>query len=282
MKKTHLLVAALLPSTLLLTGCFDKASQSNQAVDASSTIVKGAAAKKSETQLVLKDDKRTLLEVADLDQIHDSASKIIATHLEPMLVDFTQHTVTNSVSAISQYQQALQQDKVTTIELSSTDNPAGLTNKPSQQIIYRVHNSDVVILPIEGQGYLSYLKGFVALHLATGQFAKVRFYQQGETPALGGHIMTDRVWLQQFVGKLALKDSQPALKIVQPARVENNSSENKSTDTSTANPNQLDEYTIDGITGATNTSQRVEHIINYWLGDEGYGPILKQLNTTQS
>lgn len=267
MKKTYLLVALLLPSSLLLSGCFDKESHSSPTAPDASTAIKRVDGDNSENHVVLKDKNRTLLEVAGLDQIHDSASKIIASNLEPMLVDFTQGSVTNSVSAISQYQQVLQQQKAETTPLNQADNLAGLTSKPNQTLIFRVRNSDVVILPIEGKGYLSYLKGYLALHLVTGQLEKVRFYQQGETPALGGHIMTDMNWLKQFEGKVVVVDGQPSLQIIQP---------------NTAQPNVLDLHTIDGISGATNTSQRVEHIINYWLGDNGYGPILKQLEVAQS
>ena len=38
-----------------------------------------------------------------------------------------------------------------------------------------------------------------------------------------------------------------------------------------------DEYQIDGLSGATLTSNGVSNMINYWLGDEAYGPALKKI-----
>ena len=38
-----------------------------------------------------------------------------------------------------------------------------------------------------------------------------------------------------------------------------------------------DEYQVDGLTGATLTSNGVTDMINYWLGDEAYGPALRNL-----
>ncbi|MEK9591517.1 MAG: Na(+)-translocating NADH-quinone reductase subunit C, partial [Gammaproteobacteria bacterium] len=32
------------------------------------------------------------------------------------------------------------------------------------------------------------------------------------------------------------------------------------------------------LSGATLTSRGVENMVAYWLGDEGYGPILKNMN----
>ena len=37
------------------------------------------------------------------------------------------------------------------------------------------------------------------------------------------------------------------------------------------------DYEIDGISGATLTSNGVTNMIRYWLGENGYGPVLQQL-----
>jgi Na+-transporting NADH:ubiquinone oxidoreductase subunit C len=36
-------------------------------------------------------------------------------------------------------------------------------------------------------------------------------------------------------------------------------------------------YQIDGLSGATLTSRGVQNLITYWLGDEGFGPVLKSI-----
>jgi Na+-transporting NADH:ubiquinone oxidoreductase, subunit NqrC len=38
-----------------------------------------------------------------------------------------------------------------------------------------------------------------------------------------------------------------------------------------------DEYQMMGLSGATLPSNGVSNMINYWLGDEAYGPALKKI-----
>ena len=38
-----------------------------------------------------------------------------------------------------------------------------------------------------------------------------------------------------------------------------------------------DEYQVDGLSGATLTSRGVTFLLQYWLGDQGYGPHLDSL-----
>ncbi|NHX27380.1 FMN-binding protein, partial [Escherichia coli] len=34
------------------------------------------------------------------------------------------------------------------------------------------------------------------------------------------------------------------------------------------------EFQVDGITGATRTSNAVTHMMRFWLGPDGYGPLM--------
>ncbi|HEK3186505.1 TPA: FMN-binding protein, partial [Proteus mirabilis] len=36
-------------------------------------------------------------------------------------------------------------------------------------------------------------------------------------------------------------------------------------------------YGIDGLSGATLTSNGVQHMFDFWLGDKGFGPFLKKV-----
>ena len=37
------------------------------------------------------------------------------------------------------------------------------------------------------------------------------------------------------------------------------------------------EYQVDGLSGASLTSQGVQNMIRFWMGDNGFGPVLNQL-----
>ena len=39
------------------------------------------------------------------------------------------------------------------------------------------------------------------------------------------------------------------------------------------------DYEVDGLSGATLTANGVEDLVRFWLGEEGYGPILPKLRT---
>jgi Na+-transporting NADH:ubiquinone oxidoreductase subunit C len=44
------------------------------------------------------------------------------------------------------------------------------------------------------------------------------------------------------------------------------------------NPESPDaRHQVDGLSGATLTSRGVENLVAYWLGDQAFGPILKNL-----
>jgi Na+-transporting NADH:ubiquinone oxidoreductase subunit C len=100
---------------------------------------------------------------------------------------------------------------------------------------------------------------FLALALDGSTVKNLYYYQQRETPMLGARVEDDS-WRHQWSGKRLLDNSgKPALKIVQQP------------------PEHADEYTIDGISGATITSTGVEKSINYWMGPQGYGHFLQRL-----
>ena len=116
-----------------------------------------------------------------------------------------------------------------------------------------------VIIPVTGKGAKSMMHAFLALGLDGRTVRNLYYYQQRETPFLGARV-EDANWRKQWPGKRLLDNSgHPALKIVQDK------------------PEHADEYTVDGISGATLTSTGVEKSINYWMGPQGYGQFLQRL-----
>lgn len=100
-----------------------------------------------------------------------------------------------------------------------------------------------VAVPIAGSGLWGQVVGVVALEPDLVTIRGLRFYQQEETPGLGGEIGSE--WFQeQFEGKkLISSQGEPGITITKP-------------DTASA------QNEVDGITGATMTSDRVETIID--------------------
>ena len=116
-----------------------------------------------------------------------------------------------------------------------------------------------VILPIEGPGLWATMYGFLAVERDGNTVRGLQFYQHGETPGLGDGV-DKPAWRNQWVGKqLFDADGNPQIEVVKgPA------------------PDGSD-YQIDGLAGATLTGRGVSNFVRYWIGEEGYGPFLKDL-----
>ena len=114
-----------------------------------------------------------------------------------------------------------------------------------------------VVLPIRGYGLWGTLYGYLSLGSDLNSVNGIEFYDHKETPGLGGEVENED-WKAIWKGKLIYnQDGGVELKVVK----------------GTAK----DEYQIDGLSGATLTSNGVSNMINYWLGDEAYGPALKKI-----
>jgi Na+-transporting NADH:ubiquinone oxidoreductase subunit C len=138
----------------------------------------------------------------------------------------------------------------------------GIKRLGKYQLIYLTRQGGKikrVVLPVEGKGLWSTMRGFLALGSDMDTIKSLAFYQQSETPGLGGEVDNPK-WKQKWVGKKAYgKGGEPAIEIVK----------------GQAPPDSA--HKIDGLSGATLTSRGVEHLVDFWLGQEGYGPILKKL-----
>lgn len=118
-----------------------------------------------------------------------------------------------------------------------------------------------IVLPVYGKGLWSTMYGFLVLEPDTETVAGIGFYQHGETPGLGGEIDNPK-WQGVWKGKKLYKsDFKPALHVIKGA-----------VESSTPNA----EYKIDGLAGATLTSNGVTGMIKYWLGTSGFAPFLKK------
>ncbi len=120
------------------------------------------------------------------------------------------------------------------------------------------------VLPIYGKGLWSTLYGFIAIDADGKTIRGITFYEHGETPGLGGEV-DNQSWKNQWSDKehpkLAFDDQgNVAIEVIK-GSVDPNSDEVA--------------HQIDGLSGATITSRGVSDFVQYWLGDDGFGPYLK-------
>lgn len=154
-------------------------------------------------------------------------------------------------------------DEESVESMAAPANTAGIRTLPKQIRIYEVFDDaalSMFVLPIEGQGLWSTMYGFLALDADTRTIRGIIYYDQGETPGLGGEVVNPK-WTALWPGRLAYDDSwMPAIEVVKGA----------------AGSVEEAPYGVDGLSGATITSRAVTEMLRFWLGDEGYAPFLKQ------
>lgn len=145
----------------------------------------------------------------------------------------------------------------------SGDDPAGIKRRSNQAEIYLVRDEsgqvNKIVLPVYGTGLWSMMYAFVALDNDGNTVKGITYYDQGETPGLGGEVENPS-WRQQWVGKQLFDDNgQPAIRVVK------------------GGARQGDVHGVDGLSGATLTSNGVQHTFDFWLGEHGFGPFLKKV-----
>ncbi len=143
---------------------------------------------------------------------------------------------------------------------------ASIRKREHYSTIYEVREGDqlkTLVIPIRGYGLWSTLWGFIALDMtntaagAEGITIKgLSYYQHGETPGLGGEV-ENPLWKAKWPGKHVYDADWNVLVEV---------SKSATTD-----------YQVDALSGATITSNGVTSMLQFWLGEHGFGPYLKSV-----
>lgn len=147
--------------------------------------------------------------------------------------------------------------------LSADSDVAGIRVRANLAEVYLVKdesgNVSQIVLPVYGRGLWSTMYGFLAIQPDGNTVNGITYYDQGETPGLGGEIENPR-WQAQFKNKKLFNEQyQVALHV-------------------SKNGAQLDkEHGIDAISGSTLTSNGVHNTFKFWLGENGFGPYLAKL-----
>lgn len=134
---------------------------------------------------------------------------------------------------------------------------AGLGQRPNFAQIYLLRDADrisLALLPVSGAGYNGRIDAILALRGDMRTVAGLAITRQSETPGLGARI-EEPTWLASFAGKQVIDDTGAVRFAV--ARGAASSA-----------------YEVDGITGATRTGNAVTQIVRFWLGPQGYGPLI--------
>ena len=156
-------------------------------------------------------------------------------------------------------------DSAKSVPIPSDEDIAGLGRRARLARVHLVSERGrlrLVVLPVEGSGYISRLRGYLALDADLRTIRGLSFYEHAETPGLGSEIDSP-TWRALWPGKEAFDDAGRARIIVVRDRVDPTSPDAR--------------FQVDGISGATRTSDGVTHLLRFWLGPFGFGPYLDRL-----
>ena len=148
-------------------------------------------------------------------------------------------------------------------------NEAQLSEVPELVKIYQVEKDgkvDMLVLPISGKGLWGTLYGFLALSADTTTIRGITYYNHKETPGLGGEV-DNPVWKSYWPDrKVYDEDWDVAIEVIKGA----------------AESPESDPYSVNGLSGATITSRGVTNMLEFWMGDKGFGPYLKSFRENGS
>ncbi|MEJ6394592.1 FMN-binding protein [Gymnodinialimonas sp. 2305UL16-5] len=135
---------------------------------------------------------------------------------------------------------------------------AGLGQRPDYAQVFLLRNEaervSLVLLPLSGQGYGGRIDAILALQADTNTIAGIAITAHSETPGLGGRI-DEASWQASFPGT-QLRDAGGEMRF------------------RAARGNASGMHEVDGITGATITTRGVTQMVRFWMGPDGYGPLL--------
>ncbi len=162
-------------------------------------------------------------------------------------------------------QRAAAKDPATSVALDSDADIANIIRQSRYAMVYLVNDEagdlSKVILPVHGYGLWSTLYGFVALESDGNTIAGLGFYEHKETPGLGGEVDNPR-WKDLWTGKQVYRDGAVAISVVKGSVDQGSDAAN---------------WQVDGLSGATLTSRGVSNLVQYWLGEDGFEPYLRNL-----
>ncbi|MEH6785359.1 MAG: Na(+)-translocating NADH-quinone reductase subunit C [Alcanivorax jadensis] len=150
--------------------------------------------------------------------------------------------------------------------LSGKEDIAGIKSQANVAEVFLARGDDGdlsrIILPVHGYGLWSTLYGFLALEPDANTVSGLGFYEHGETPGLGGEVDNPK-WKALWEGKkLYGEQGEVEIQVVKGA-----------VDSKTPNA----EHKVDGLAGATLTSNGVSNLLRFWVGENGFGPYLKRM-----
>jgi len=228
------------------------------------------------------DMKKNILDVAGLLEEGKDIDAAFAEKIEAKLVNLETGDYVTDMNADQYDQRKAAKDPALSVLIPKDKDIAHIRFKAKVAKVFLVKeggNIKSIILPINGYGLWSTLYGFLSVEADGQTVQSINFYDQAETPGLGGEVVNPN-WRALWKGKKIYAESaqhgfdkgevggasigDAALHLI------------KGT-VDTSKPESA--YEVDGLAGATLTSAGVTNLVRYWTGKEGFELYLNKVRT---
>ena len=149
--------------------------------------------------------------------------------------------------------------------LSPEEDIASIKKRENFSKIYIEYQGEKVktlILPVRGYGLWGIMYGYLAINEDLNTVIGLEFYEHKETPGLGAEIVNPK-WKAMWQNKEIYDPTGKVnLKVIKGVSLIDDEDY---------------KYQIDGLSGATITSNGVTNLIAFWMGPKGYLPFIENL-----
>lgn len=211
----------------------------------------------------LNDKRIKILQVAD---IYDPSISIAEqfSELESKFIDFNTGLLMDEYNnfSIDDYDQIIvTKDPNLSSKVPTSEDIAIIKNRENVGKIYILRDEigaiDKLVLPIRGYGLWGTLYGYISIEDDFNTVSGIEFYDHKETPGLGAEVDNPK-WKAQWKGKKINNDSGELMITV-------------------AKTQKYKDHHIDALAGATLTSNGVDNLVKFWMGEAGFKKFLTNL-----
>jgi len=208
-----------------------------------------------------------ILAAAGIEVVNGDLEAAFAT-ITPKLVDMRTGEFSTDEDVMSYNMRKAAKDPSKARALTREQDIASIRKQSLYSTVYLVEGEqgiERIILPIHGYGLWSTLYGFIALESDLNTVAGLGFYEHAETPGLGGEVDNPK-WKALWPGKKVYADDSymPAIGLIKGKAAAG------------------DMHKVDGLAGATLTSNGVTNLVKFWLGENGFAPFLSKLKAGEA
>lgn len=233
-----------------------------------SILVTGSAVLLRPAQIANRqlEQKKRILEILEGSlPVGERLGSVEVRDLEARVIDIASGNYVATIDAEKYDPREATKDPAQSVTIQPDKDIAQIGSRAKYAVVYeftKAGRTELIVLPVHGKGFASTLYGYLGLTGDAQTVVGLSFFEHGETPGLGA-LVDDPVWRNLWSGKKVLDEFGEVRLGVARGQVP------------PGDPNTA--YQVDGLTGATWTSQGVTNLLRYWLGEDGFGPYLRKI-----